>query len=88
MIKLTCIKDSTDSFIVGKDYVLLTRRGGGFVEMLREDGQARDFTLEYGGYASTYYYNILSDYFNLVPANKRMILFEKINNICEFKLKK
>ena len=95
MIKLTCIKDFDDSFIEGEDYVLLTRRGGGLVEMLRTDGHARDFIMTYTidkfeinittGYGMIGY-KPLSAYFNLVPINKRMVLFEKINNTNEFKL--
>jgi hypothetical protein len=84
MIKLTCIRDCDDSFVEGEDYVLLTRRGGGFVEVLRTDGHARDFIMEYD--PSAPYYDILDDYFNLVPVNKRMVLFEKINNSYKFKL--
>lgn len=84
MIKLTCIQDCDDSFIEGESYDLLTRRGGGFVEVLRKDGHARDFIVGYD--PGSPYYNILDEYFNLVPVNKRMIFFEKINNTCKFKL--
>jgi len=84
LIKLTCIRDCDDSFVEGESYDLLTRRGGGFVEVLRKDGQARDFILTYSA-AATYYLK-LDYYFNLVPVNKRMIFFEKINNTCKFKL--
>lgn len=84
MIKLTCIQNCDDSFIKGESYHLLTRRSGGFVEVLRRDGHARDFIVEYD--PSAPYYDILDEYFNLVPENKRMIFFEKINNTCKFKL--
>lgn len=84
MIKLTCIRDCDDSFVKGEDYILVTRRGGGFVEVLTKDGFARDFVLSY--IPGTFGYTNLSDYFNLVPVNKIMIFFEKINNTCKFKL--
>lgn len=89
MIKLTCIQNCDDSFVEGEEYDLLTRRGGGFVEVLRKDGHARDFIVEHdpsAPYWCFFHYDILDDYFNLVPANKRMIFFEKINNTCKFKL--
>lgn len=84
MIKLTCIKNCKDSFVEGQDYDLITRRGGGFVEVLTKDGFARDFIVDYN--PGEPYYDVLDVYFNLVPVNKRMILIEKINHTCEFKL--
>ncbi len=82
MIKLTCIRDSNNEFFQGEDYTLLTRRGGGFVEVLTKDGYAKDFILKYDRYAIGY--KVLVDYFNLVPVNKRMVFVEKINNTCIF----
>lgn len=79
MIKLTCIKTYVNYFDIGEDYILLTRRGGGFVEVLTKDGHAKDFNVSM--LQGVVGYPILNEYFNLVPINQRRVLIEKQNNI-------
>ena len=83
MIKLTCTRNYEDYFDEGEDYILLTRRGGGFVEVLTKDGHAKDFVLNFHPSVSTY--SVLSNYFNLVPVNQRRVLIEKQNNTYSIK---
>jgi hypothetical protein len=84
LIKLTCIQDYDDFFLKGEDYFLITRQGGGFVEVINKHNGYSDFVMSYT--SGIYGYPILGHYFNLVPINKRMVLIEKLNNTYEFKL--